>query len=170
MKSISVSALAAEGLGTALLAIFGVGTAVIAGDTVGTPGIALAFGLTLLALVYAIGPISGCHINPAVTIGALIARAITPIKAAFYIAAQAVGAVIGAPGRTVRRIRPSRIRHVVGRSGHQRIRQLLARSVCWRRSRCSRPSRPACSSSSYSPPRHPPFTPSWRPASRSAWP
>ncbi|OZD67053.1 aquaporin [Rhodococcus sp. 05-340-1] len=96
MKSISVSALAAEGLGTALLVIFGVGTAVIAGDTVGTPGIALAFGLTLLALVYAIGPISGCHINPAVTIGALIARAITPIKAAFYIAAQAVGAVIGA--------------------------------------------------------------------------
>ncbi|MBJ7351352.1 MAG: aquaporin, partial [Rhodococcus sp.] len=96
MKSISVSALAAEGLGTALLVIFGVGTAVIAGDTVGTPGIALAFGLTLLALVYAIGPISGCHINPAVTIGALIARAITPIKAAFYIAAQAAGAVIGA--------------------------------------------------------------------------
>lgn len=96
MKSISVSALAAEGLGTALLVIFGVGTAVIAGDTVGTPGIALAFGLTLLALVYAIGPISGCHINPAVTIGALIARAITPIKAVFYIAAQAVGAVLGA--------------------------------------------------------------------------
>ena len=96
MKSISVSALAAEGLGTALLVIFGVGTAVIAGDTVGTPGIALAFGLTLLALVYAIGPISGCHINPAVTIGALIARAITPIKAVFYIVAQAVGALIGA--------------------------------------------------------------------------
>ena len=55
MKSISVSALAAEGLGTALLVIFGVGTAVITGDTVGTPGIALAFGLTLLALVYEIG-------------------------------------------------------------------------------------------------------------------
>ncbi|MDI9895124.1 aquaporin [Rhodococcus sp. IEGM 1381] len=96
MKSISISALGAEGLGTALLVIFGVGTAVIAGDTVGTPGIALAFGLTLLALVYAIGPISGCHINPAVTVGALIARAITPITAAFYIVAQAVGALIGA--------------------------------------------------------------------------
>ncbi|MBY4129030.1 aquaporin [Rhodococcus fascians] len=96
MQSISISALGAEGLGTALLVIFGVGTAVIAGDTVGTPGIALAFGLTLLALVYAIGPISGCHINPAVTVGALIARAITPITAVFYIVAQAVGAVVGA--------------------------------------------------------------------------
>ncbi|MDI9931232.1 aquaporin [Rhodococcus sp. IEGM 1354] len=96
MKSISISALGAEGLGTALLVVFGVGTAVVAGDTVGTPGIALAFGLTLLALVYAIGPISGCHINPAVTVGALIARAITPITAAFYIVAQAIGALIGA--------------------------------------------------------------------------
>ncbi|WP_415974556.1 aquaporin [Rhodococcus sp. 077-4] len=96
MKSISFPALVAETLGTALLVIFGVGTAVVGGDTVGTPGIALAFGLTLLALVYAIGPISGCHVNPAVTVGALIARAITPIRAVFYILAQAIGALIGA--------------------------------------------------------------------------
>lgn len=170
MKSISVSALAAEGLGTALLVIFGVGTAVIAGDTVGTPGIALAFGLTLLALVYAIGPVSGCHINPAVTIGALIARAITPVKAAFYIAAQAVGAVIGA----------LIVLFVAsGRPGYDMSSDGLGTNgfgssspggYGWRRWRCSRRSRPACSSWSYWPRPLPPFTPSWRPASRSASP
>lgn len=87
---------AAEGLGTALLVIGGVGTAVLAGDTVGTPGIALAFGLTLLFLVYSIGPISGCHVNPAVTLGVLMTRGISAARAAGYVVAQLIGALAGA--------------------------------------------------------------------------
>ena len=57
---------------------------------------ALAFGLVLLVLVYAIGPVSGCHINPAVTIGFLVARRITLTDAAGYWAAQVVGGIAGA--------------------------------------------------------------------------
>ncbi|MGB3771555.1 MAG: aquaporin [Rhodococcus sp. (in: high G+C Gram-positive bacteria)] len=91
-----VSMYVAEGVGTAILVIGGVGTAVLAGDEVGTLGVALAFGLTLLALVYAIGPVSGCHVNPAVTLGVLLTRGMSAARAAGYVVAQAVGAVVGA--------------------------------------------------------------------------
>jgi aquaporin Z len=57
----------AEFIGTGVLVLGGVGSAVIAGDRIGLVGISLAFGLALLAMVYAIGPVSGCHVNPAVT-------------------------------------------------------------------------------------------------------
>ncbi|WP_431949546.1 aquaporin [Nocardia lijiangensis] len=85
---------AAEALGTFVLVMGGVGTAVLAGEQVGALGIALAFGLTLMFLVYAIGPISGCHVNPAVTLGQLIMGRLTPINAAAYAIAQLIGAFL----------------------------------------------------------------------------
>lgn len=85
----------AELLGTMILVVGGVGTAVIAGEHVGFLGIALAFGLTLLFLVYAIGPISGCHVNPAVTVGLLVTGKIAAKDAAAYIVAQLVGGIAG---------------------------------------------------------------------------
>ncbi|MEV0332629.1 aquaporin [Nocardia sp. NPDC050717] len=85
---------AAEGLGTFILVICGVGTAVLAGDRVGALGIALAFGLSLVFLVYAIGPISGCHVNPAVTLGQLLLGRISAVAAAGYVIAQLVGAFL----------------------------------------------------------------------------
>jgi aquaporin Z len=84
----------AEGIGTFILVIGGVGTAVIAGDKVGNLGVALAFGLSLLLLVYTIGPISGCHVNPAVTLGQMLLGRISPVTSAFYVAAQVLGGLI----------------------------------------------------------------------------
>ncbi|MCK9901615.1 aquaporin [Frankia sp. Cpl3] len=86
----------AEGLGTFALILAGLGTAVLGGTGVGVLEVALAFGLTLLALVYTIGPISGCHVNPAVTVGLLASRRIGPRLAVGYIIAQCLGAVLAA--------------------------------------------------------------------------
>jgi aquaporin Z len=90
----------AEAIGTFWLTFGGCGTAVIAAAFpqvgVGLVGVALAFGLTVLTMAYAIGHISGCHLNPAVTIG-LAAGGRFPAKdIAPYVVAQVVGAVIGA--------------------------------------------------------------------------
>lgn len=82
---------AAEALGTFVLVMSGVGTAVLAGQRVGPLGVALAFGLSLLFLVYAIGPISGCHVNPAVTLGQLLLGRLTVISAVGYVIAQLIG-------------------------------------------------------------------------------
>ena len=84
----------AELFGTFVLVFGGVGSAVLAGDKIGNVGIALAFGLCLLVMVYTIGPISGCHINPAVTFGMVVARKIGAGDAAFYVLAQCMGAMI----------------------------------------------------------------------------
>jgi aquaporin Z len=87
---------AAELVGTFVLVFGGVGSAVLAGSHIGNAGVAFAFGLSLLAMAYAIGPVSGCHINPAVTLGILIARKIDIKDAVLYVIAQIIGAIIAA--------------------------------------------------------------------------
>jgi aquaporin Z len=69
---------------------------VLAGSKVGLVGISFAFGLTLVAMIYTIGPISGCHINPAVTLGALLSKRIKAGEAIIYMVVQVIGAIIGA--------------------------------------------------------------------------
>lgn len=91
-----IRSVAAEFLGTALLVLIAVGSAVVGLETIGATGVALAFGLTLLALAYALGPISGCHINPAVTLAVLLSRGMTATEAAYYWAAQLAGGIVGA--------------------------------------------------------------------------
>jgi aquaporin Z len=87
--------LGAEMVGTFVLMIVGPGTAILAADMMGTLGIAFAFGLVLLAMAYSIGHISGCHINPAVTLGFWLTRKVTLVQAAYYWVAQAAGAILG---------------------------------------------------------------------------
>lgn len=87
---------AAEFIGAAALVFMGCGSAVIAGEKVGFLGISLAFGLTVLVMVYAIGPISGCHINPAITVAMLTAGKIKAKDAVAYVVAQCAGAIAGA--------------------------------------------------------------------------
>ena len=93
---------AAEFIGTFSLVLFGCGSAVIAGTSrvgpsgIGLLGIAVAFGFAVVAMAYAIGGISGCHINPAVTIGVLTAGRMTVKDAIGYIIAQCLGAILGA--------------------------------------------------------------------------
>ena len=99
-----VRKLTAEFLGTAILVFFAVGTATLSfgfkldGGSVaaGVVTTALAFGLVLLALVYAIGPISGCHVNPAVTIGFVASGRMSIAEALGYWVAQFAGAIAGA--------------------------------------------------------------------------
>ena len=85
----------AEVLGTCLLVFLGAGAAVFGSDRIGAVGVALTFGLALLALAYAIGPVSGCHVNPAVTLGVLLRRGITLPEAMIYWSAQVLGGLLG---------------------------------------------------------------------------
>lgn len=90
----------AELIGTFSLVLFGCGAAVVSGIStsgpsgVGLLGIALAFGLSVVVMAYAIGPISGCHINPAITVSMLVAGKIKGQDALGYIIAQFAGAII----------------------------------------------------------------------------
>jgi aquaporin Z len=86
----------AELFGTFTLVFMGCGSAVIAGSQIGYFGISFAFGLAVLAMVYAIGHISGCHINPAVTVAMMTAKKMEPKEGVIYIVAQCVGAILGA--------------------------------------------------------------------------
>lgn len=85
----------AELIGTMVLVLFGCGSAAIAGSMLGTLGIALAFGLSIVAMAYVIGDISGCHINPAVSIGMWIDGRMESKDLVMYIIFQCIGAIIG---------------------------------------------------------------------------
>ena len=84
-----------ELIGTMVLVLFGCGSAAIAGSSLGTLGIALAFGLSIVAMAYVIGDISGCHINPAVSIGMWIDERLETKDLIFYIIFQCIGAIVG---------------------------------------------------------------------------
>jgi aquaporin Z len=92
--------LIAEAIGTFWLTFGGCGSAVIAAAFphvgIGLVGVSLAFGLTLLTMAYAIGHVSGCHINPAVTIGLAAGGRFPVYEIGPYIVAQVVGAIVGA--------------------------------------------------------------------------
>lgn len=95
-SSTSYTRYTAEFFGTLVLVLMGVGSAVIAGPNLGNLGISLSFGLTLLVLVYTLGPVSGCHINPAVSLGMYFLGKLSDKDTFFYIVAQLAGATIGA--------------------------------------------------------------------------
>jgi aquaporin Z len=86
----------AEFVGTFVLVFGGCGAAVFAGGKIGFAGVALAFGLSLLAMVYTIGPISGCHINPAVSFGLLLSGKFEARYFPGYIIAQILGGIVAA--------------------------------------------------------------------------
>jgi aquaporin Z len=94
MKKSLGKKLFAECLGTAVLVLVACGTAMVTG--VNVVATALAFGLVIVAMAYTIGPISGCHINPAVSLAMAINKRITWIEFAAYAVAQTVGAIVGA--------------------------------------------------------------------------
>ncbi|HKQ07151.1 MAG TPA: aquaporin Z [Blastocatellia bacterium] len=92
--------MAAEFIGTFWLVLGGCGSAVLAaafpGVGIGLHGVSLAFGLTVLTMAYAIGHISGCHLNPAVTVGLVTAKRFPLSELPHYVIAQVAGAVAGA--------------------------------------------------------------------------
>lgn len=100
MKTNVFPKFAAEFLGTFVLVLMGCGSAVIAGASgetgVGLLGISFAFGLSVVAMAYAIGHISGCHINPAISIGMVLVGRMKMGEAAYYIVAQVLGGLLGA--------------------------------------------------------------------------
>jgi aquaporin Z len=86
----------AEFIGTFTLILFGCGAAVIAGGDIGLTGISFAFGLALIGMAYGIGSVSGCHINPAVTLGVVASGRMSVAEAVPYIIAQVAGGIAGA--------------------------------------------------------------------------
>src|SRR5262249_47419000 len=87
---------AAEMFGTFVLVFAGIGAAVMAGGQVGITGIALAFGLSLMGMAFALGPVSGCHINPAVSFGMFLSKRMGFGEMIGYWIAQSIGAIIAA--------------------------------------------------------------------------
>jgi aquaporin Z len=94
------SKLSAEFIGTLWLVLGGCGSAVISAAFpavgIGLLGVSFAFGLTVLTMAYAIGPISGCHLNPAVTVGLVVAKRFPAKDMLGHIVAQVLGGIAGA--------------------------------------------------------------------------
>lgn len=88
--------LGAEAIGTFVLVLGGVGSAILAGKAIGNLGIALAFGLTVLVMIYAVGHVSGGHFNPAVTIGLAAGKRIGWAEVPGYVIAQVIGGILAA--------------------------------------------------------------------------
>lgn len=88
--------LLAEALGTFWLVFGGVGSVVLWGGSANVVNVALAFGLTVVTMAYAIGHISGCHLNPAVTLGLTVAKKFPAGEAGPYMIAQAIGGIAAA--------------------------------------------------------------------------
>src|SRR5215813_6206784 len=86
----------AELFGTFVLIFAGLGAAVLSGSQIGIVGIAFAFGLALMAMAYAVGPVSGCHINPAVSLAMVINKRMSVSEMLGYWVAQIIGGTIGA--------------------------------------------------------------------------
>jgi aquaporin Z len=86
----------AELIGTFVLVFFGVGSAVLAGGDIGFTGISFAFGISVVAMAYSIGSISGAHLNPAVSMGAFVAGRISVTDLVGYSISQTIGAIIAA--------------------------------------------------------------------------
>src|SRR6201991_2355569 len=96
-RRVMIKKLAAEFIGTATLVLFGCGAAVLAGfGIVGQLGIAFAFGLAIVGMAYGIGPVSGCHVNPAVSLGVWLAGRMSITEMVQYWVAQFLGALAGA--------------------------------------------------------------------------
>ena len=93
---VTVKKMVAEIIGTFVLVLFGTGTAVLGGgiEGVGILGISMAFGLSIVAMAYCIGTVSGCHVNPAVSIAMFVNQRITATELGFYIVGQVIGAVL----------------------------------------------------------------------------
>lgn len=94
METKPLTKYAAELLGTFVLVFMGTASAVLAGHAIGFEGISFTFGFSVLVMAYTIGPISGCHINPAISIAMLVAGKISVKDTIGYIIAQVIGAII----------------------------------------------------------------------------
>ncbi len=86
----------AEFIGTAVLVLFGVGAAVLAGGQIGNMGVGLCFGVAIIAMAGVFGNVSGAHLNPAVSIGALVAGRLSVRDFCGYVIMQFLGATVGA--------------------------------------------------------------------------
>lgn len=89
--------MSAEIIGTYVLVLFGTGTAVLGtqAGNIGILGIAMAFGLSIVAMAYSIGTISGCHVNPAVSIAMFVNKRISGAELGYYLIGQVIGAILG---------------------------------------------------------------------------
>ena len=96
MEASSLKKYAAEALGTFTLTFFGCGSAAVAGAALGNLGIAFAFGLSIIAMAFVIGDVSGCHINPAVSLGLLLDKRLSQKEFIGYWFAQFAGAIVAA--------------------------------------------------------------------------